>query len=321
MKGMLVVLCVVLGLATAGSTVVFITGDSHVSGTSSPALDSVVAAMVATRPQPEFVIHCGDLVNHVDTANMIVALEAYASITNFASFVPLYPVMGNHDNNAAPLWGSFFPYLPGRMPWLKYSVRTATTAWHGHYYLQQARSGPQIREWFVSVLKADSALGIKNSFVWMHTPPFTSCSKSNRQDPWAEDLLVPVWEQYGVTAVFSGHVHSYERGKVRGVNYITAGGGGGPIGPYPWTYPQPEWSVVRDSSCHFFVKLTAYDDGKVATVGIRADGTEFDYVVLTDSIPEEPEEPEHGYLYELFQQLYDSLYYELYRELLDTLMR
>jgi hypothetical protein len=40
---------------------------------------------------------------------------------------------------------------------------------------------------------------------------------------------VPLFENYGVNAVFMGHNHGYERVEVKGITYITAAGGGAPL--------------------------------------------------------------------------------------------
>ncbi len=63
--------------------------------------------------------------------------------------------------------------------------------------------------------------------------------------------------QYQVDAVFSGHVHSYERtlplenGRVNpdtGITYIGIGDGGNREGPAStWLNPQPAWSAFREA--------------------------------------------------------------------------
>jgi len=42
-------------------------------------------------------------------------------------------------------------------------------------------------------------------------------------------ILVPLFEKYGVGAVFSGHDHNYQRVLYNGIEYVVTGGGGSPL--------------------------------------------------------------------------------------------
>ncbi|MCK4641659.1 MAG: T9SS type A sorting domain-containing protein, partial [Candidatus Marinimicrobia bacterium] len=58
-----------------------------------------------------------------------------------------------------------------------------------------------------------------------HVPYYSEVSSDVYEDN--QNQIVPLFEEYGVDAVFSGHIHAYERGDANGVYYIITGGGGG----------------------------------------------------------------------------------------------
>ena len=75
-------------------------------------------------------------------------------------------------------------------------------------------------------------------FVVCHHPPFTSGPHGKegrdgtpKEAPIRElrEYVIPLLEKHGVTMVFTGHDHLYERSEKGGITYITTGGGGGPL--------------------------------------------------------------------------------------------
>ena len=56
------------------------------------------------------------------------------------------------------------------------------------------------------------------------------------------EALAPLFEQYGVDVVFTGHNHNYERNEVNGVTYIVTGGGGAPA-----LYKTEESELTREA--------------------------------------------------------------------------
>jgi predicted phosphodiesterase len=98
--------------------------------------------------------------------------------------------------------------------------------------------------------------------VWkiavFHHPPYTCGGHSGAQDVVAR--WVPLFEQYGVQLVLSGHDHNYQRFAARhGVTYVVHGGGG--QGLYslrrcPSSYP----TRVRARFEHGFLYITANAD-------------------------------------------------------------
>ena len=61
--------------------------------------------------------------------------------------------------------------------------------------------------------------------------------------------LVPLFEKYGVSVVFSGHVHCYERAFGNHIYYITTGGGGAPLYPKVNNPPESQLYIKTYNFC------------------------------------------------------------------------
>ena len=105
--------------------------------------------------------------------------------------------------------------------------------------------------------------------VCMHNPMYNSNLGHHHESfttilrKWAEPLFI----KYGVDAVFSGHVHAYERNggvefgraSATGPVYITIGDGGNHEGLYNEWLPKPDYSVFRDGRYYGHGELTVYN--------------------------------------------------------------
>lgn len=77
--------------------------------------------------------------------------------------------------------------------------------------------------WVATDLQSEANLNARYTFVFVHEPPY--CELWNNGNGYLRNNLVPLMEQYGVDACFSGHTHEYERGYLNGVYYCITGGG------------------------------------------------------------------------------------------------
>ncbi|MGB9587887.1 MAG: hypothetical protein ACPL7O_06860, partial [Armatimonadota bacterium] len=80
----------------------------------------------------------------------------------------------------------------------------------------------------------------------------------------AQDIFPDLAKKYGITAIFSGHDHTYERSLRDGVHYIVTGGGGAP------TYGEgnPEQNPYRQyfyAGCHYCVVTIRDSKGSIVT--------------------------------------------------------
>ncbi len=67
----------------------------------------------------------------------------------------------------------------------------------------------------------------KINVIIMHYPVFNSGRHSGHNE--LKNLLHPLFKEYGIDIVFSGHDHNYEKLYKDGVYYIITGGGGAPL--------------------------------------------------------------------------------------------
>jgi len=83
----------------------------------------------------------------------------------------------------------------------------------------------------------------------LHHPLYTSGIHTSAETT-ADENLVPLFEQYGVDMVLSGHNHHYERSLKDGIYYIVTGGGGAPLNNFPNINLNP-YSQVRQKIYEF----------------------------------------------------------------------
>jgi len=176
----------------------------------------VVQAIVPFKPS--IVFRVGDIVSDGDdprewkTFNDIH--EPLLKTTEY------FPALGNHDKGSA-LYFANFPYLKGRR-W--YSVDREGI----HFIVLDSNSkmdpGSKQYDWLVSDLKG--AGGAKFRIVLFHHPIFGVGKGHEEDEKGLKAILLPIFEKYKVSAVFSGHEHSYQRSEYKGIYFIVTGGGG-----------------------------------------------------------------------------------------------
>ncbi len=107
---------------------------------------------------------------------------------------------------------------------------------------------PVLRAWLVADLESESAKRAAWRFVAFHHPPFSS-SKAHADDQRSR-VLARTFEDHGVSLVFNGHVHNYQRSRpLRFIADDVAPGGRvyGPLGQVKgrWTF-----DTVYDGATH-----------------------------------------------------------------------
>ena len=80
-------------------------------------------------------------------------------------------------------------------------------------------------EWLSAEMRSSDFMQAYWRIILCHQPPYT-CANVHPEDPAVQAYLVPLFEQYGVHMVFSGHNHVYELYSQNGITYIVTGGGG-----------------------------------------------------------------------------------------------
>lgn len=241
-------------------------GDTHGD---SAANQAVVERMKQVAPGPQFLIHAGDL-----TATGSASL--YRTFFNLGRALlgraPVFPVPGNRDVDSLANWYRFL-CLPNNERW--FTFREGNAAFHALCAYDSLVPTSGQYDWLLAELLADSALGVRHVFAFVHTPPYTT-NTSYAGNAVIRQYICPLFERFGVAIVFCGHVHAYEHSLVNGVHYITTGGGGASLST-GWNPAQP-WTVYREAT-YEFVRVDVTGD-TVRSVGIRANGSEFDTLAI-----------------------------------------
>ncbi|MFT7484537.1 MAG: putative phosphodiesterase, partial [Candidatus Paceibacteria bacterium] len=237
--------------------------------------------------RPNFAVHAGDLVdtgsNKRDWTDVF-----FPSMQPLIGRVPLMPVLGNHEQDAALYYD--YMSLPEPERWYSFTYGNAD-----FFMIDGNRSladrSAQL-DWLESALSGSEATW---KFAVLHQPPYTSDSNdygdtnvggSFRGDKNVRNI-VRLLEKHGVDICFSGHVHDYERtfpirdGQVTayedgGVIYVTAAGGGGPLEDFD---PANTWFGHKKARYHHLVYVAIH--GKhLEFQAIDEEGRLFDVLTL-----------------------------------------
>ncbi len=218
----------------------------------------------------KLLLHSGDLVASGDnTSDWRKFFNCEETVIGYKQFLP---TIGNHESPYWPFETLFV--LPNNNRY--YSLNYGNT----HFIIlntQEDISGDQL-DWLINDLN-----GVSNDTMidWIvvnfHRPPYSSGNHGSQMD--IRTTWSPIFENYNVDLVFSGHDHDYERTvKINGVVYIVTGGGGAPLHPVdssPWT----AYSEMTYHFCHITVA-----DRQLILRAINLFGIVFDSLVLNKTI-------------------------------------
>jgi predicted phosphodiesterase len=212
-------------------------------------VDSIVAM------EPDFVLHTGDLVY---LGSEFPYWDAFFEIEReLMSRIPLFPALGNHEVNHQHYFDLF--YLPGNERWYAFDYGNARFICLQVDGIVDFSSGSEQYDWLERELAANTQPWF---FVYFHIPPYTSSLEDPDIEQDVRQALAPLFEQYGVDVVFTGHHHNYERNEVNGVTYIVTGGGGAPL----CVMEEPELTRAAFAVAYHFVLLEIDGDHLGATV-------------------------------------------------------
>ena len=224
--------------------------------------------------EPDLVIHSGDL---VDNGNVLSQWDIFFDTTrDLMKNVPLYPALGNHEQNAQNYYDLFYPPAGGgkdNKQWYSFDYGNA----HFVCLDSDVRYSTDQIAWLETDL-ARVADRVQWIFVNFHHPPHSSGSHGS------EYATMPKWidafERYGVDIVFNGHDHHYERSLNNDIWYIVTGGGGAPLRAVNQK-PNP-YQVYAERTLHF-CKLQI-DGAQLSFEMIRADGTIADTFIMAEPV-------------------------------------
>lgn len=240
--------------------------------------------------RPNFMLHVGDVVDD-GFAKQQWVFDLFEPCSNLFSYVPVFPVIGNHEKNSH--WYYDYFHLPE--PEYFYTFKCG----NAEFFMVDTNKdvSPQ-SEQYQKLEKALAASTATWKFTAHHHPCWSSDDddygdtlKGKPGEPFTlgePDLqsLVGLYEKYGVDIAFAGHIHSYERtwpilnmsvNQKKGVRYIVSGGGGGNLEK---AAPQRSWFSIHVQSGHHFGFATVQD----RTIQFKAydlEGRLFDTFELT----------------------------------------
>ena len=188
------------------------------------------AVATINRLKPEFVIVLGDLVNKEGDTDQI---REFLRITRkIDPFIPVHYVAGNHDVGAVPTpellaayrrtFGSdYYGFREGPVYGivLNSSVMIAPQKTQAEYDSQLS--------WLKKELETAKETGARHVIVFQHHPFFLEDAKE--ADAWGNvplerrQVLLDLLHDYGVKAVFAGHVHSHSVAKDRDLEMVAVG--------------------------------------------------------------------------------------------------
>jgi len=203
---------------------------------------------------PYFVLHTGDVVaNGFSESDWAVYFATVCSSATCAQEIPFYYAIGNHERES-PLYYDYL-YLPHNNP---DSTESYYSFDYGNSHFVSLDTeipygpGSAQYEWLRAELRW--SYGRSFVFVFMHQHPY--CAGGHDSNIPLRNALCPLFEDYQVDMVFSGHTHFYQRnGPINGVTYIITGGGGAPL----HTPAESTWTQYAEES-HHCVHLTVRAD-------------------------------------------------------------
>jgi predicted phosphodiesterase len=194
-------------------------------------------ASYAWAQRPSFAIHAGDLVD-TGTRDTDWTEQFFPSMHELMCRVPLYPVLGNHEQNA----DNYFNYMSLPAPEYYYQFRFGNAQFFMIDSNRNVDPDSEQYQWLDTELAKSDATW---KFVCHHHPPFSSdendygdlwkTNQSSRGDLRVRQLST-LYEKHSVDIVWNGHIHSYERTwpvkemasvENGGTRYVITGGGGG----------------------------------------------------------------------------------------------
>jgi len=240
--------------------------------------------------RPDFLLHCGDVVDDGFAKNQWVK-DLFEPAHVLMSKVPTFPVIGNHEKDSH--W--YYDYFSLPKPEYYYTFRYGNAQFFMLDSNKSLAPGSPQYQWLESELAASKA-------TWKFTCHHHPCYSSEENDYGDHQFgkgektftygdmnarqVVPLYEKHGVDIAFNGHIHYYERtwpifqmaiNQQKGVRYITSGGGGGGL---EGAAPQRTWFLLHFERA-FHYCYAAIHDRTIVFKAYDIEGKLFDTFELT----------------------------------------
>ena len=234
--------------ATAFRFVAF--GDSR----SDPEVVHRMSGLVeALDPRPALALHTGDVVSD-GSKYRLWGSEWFTPQHPMMAEIPVFTVLGNHENDSPNYFRLFS--LPGNERW--YYVEYGDAVFIALDTNSPVAPGSEQYKFLDDTLRRFAGKTWK--FVFCHHPPFSTGGHGS--DLAVRKSCKPLFDRYGVSIVFSGHDHDYERSEVDGVTYVVTGGFGAPLYDRSTCSPSSKFFAMS----HHYCVVDVSDAGLVMSV-------------------------------------------------------
>ncbi|MDX1939180.1 MAG: metallophosphoesterase [Saprospiraceae bacterium] len=241
--------------------------------------------------RPSFAVLAGDLVDQ-GFKKTDWTEHFFPNGQQLMSRVPIFPVLGNHEQDAP----FYYQYVVAPQPEYYYTFTYGNAQFFMLDSNRDLAEGSEQYEWLEWELA-------KSSATWKiavhHHPPYSSDSDDHGDSfkglstlGTSARNLVPLYEQYGVDFCLFGHTHLYERSwpikedrinMKDGVVYINSGGAGGGLEDFT---PTRNWFTLELQSVHHYCTFAIYDKNLVFKA-IDHEGKMLDAFQMQKETPEQ----------------------------------
>jgi len=243
-------------------------------------------AELAWAQRPSFLLHAGDLVDRGGRKGDWTQ-TFFPSMHPLISRVPIFPVLGNHEDDAE----LYYHYMDLPAPEYYYTFTYGNTQFFMIDSNRNVAPGSEQYQWLDETLEASTATW---KIVCHHHPPYSS-DENDFGDLWRTNLstrgnlrvrvLTTLYDKHDVDIVWNGHIHSYERTwpmlahqpvDTDGTIYMITGGAGGGL-ENPGPFRTPFANVLRHGHHYTMVHV----NGRTLEVRVYTEqGLLFDTFVL-----------------------------------------
>jgi predicted phosphodiesterase len=218
----------------------------------------------ANNSNQTFVVATGDMVANGDKEEDWAEQffnKQYSCIQELLANMPYMSAMGNHEGQG-DLFERYFPYDYNTANKFYYSFDYGIVHFIVIDQFANYSKGSEQYKWIVSDLESNKSKWV---IAMMHKPGYTAGGHRNSKA--VQRVLQPLFKDYNIKLVLTGHNHYYARAEVDGVTHITTGGGGAPL-----YYPKKKKFITTIDRSFHFCKIDVSNDSLIVSA-IRSDGT------------------------------------------------
>ena len=242
---------------------------------------------------PAVVVNVGDVVEHGANRNEYKEMH-FDPLRPLGHYVPVYVAIGNHEWKEMNDMRTFREYMAfPEDPDVPLSELSYTVTFGDAFFLVMdntldgfhiffpfgAGDGPPLWQWLQKQARSEAAQNARWRFAFFHYPPDSPCHEDWMNLQAMREHVVPLLAQAGFQAIFTGHVHNYERQTHSGIPVIITGGGGAGLQSEDECDPDRVSSLEHFSIEHHHVTVDL--DGDTALVrAVDLDGEVFDVISL-----------------------------------------